>query len=230
LIEPPAVLAVNPLKPAAIPASNMIAVLPPPPIQTNLFRPLNTGLAPQSSPVPVRDAGFDHLANLVVSKEASSAASITRTGFDQAPNAEPAVPSGMVQTGRFSSQREATALVMQGSTAKTAFDRQPARAPAPEKMIATALARREAVEILDRPKPRYTGEALKAKIEGTVFIEVTFTAGGQIQVLRVIKGLRYGLDQTAVEAAQQIRFTPATLNGAPVDQTAIVQVLFQISE
>src|SRR5205814_9625501 len=106
--------------------------------------------APQSAPVPVRDAGFGHKANLLVSKEASSAASITRTGFDQAPNAQPAVPSGMVQTGRFSSEREAAALVIQGSTAKTSFDRQPASASAPEKMIATTIARRKAAEILDK--------------------------------------------------------------------------------
>jgi periplasmic protein TonB len=251
VIEPPPVLAANPPRPAAIAAPKIAAAPPPPPVQTNLFRQLNAELVPQSSPVPVREAGFDHKANLVVPPGSPSAAVITRTGFDQPGNASSAVQTGSVQTGRFSSGHEAgiaaagtgsvkrtgafdlasaAAPVIQGSAARTSFDRPPASASASEKTVAAAILPRKSVEILDKPKPRYTDEARKAKIEGTVFLEVTFTAGGQIQVHRVVKGLAYGLDQTAIEAAQQIRFKPATLNGAPVDQTAIVQVLFQISE
>lgn len=230
IIEAPPVLAVNAPKPAAIPAPKLVATVPPPPpVQTNVFRQLNAELTPQSAPVTVREAGFDHKPNLVVPAGAPSNAIVTRTGFDQTGTAQPVAQAGVVQTGRFSSGRETGTPAIQGATARTSFDRPVVSASAPERAVAAAPPPRKSVEILEKPKPRYTDDARKAKIEGTVFLEITFTASGQIKVHRVVKGLGYGLDQTAIEAAQQIRFKPATLNGAPVDQTAIVQVLFQIS-
>jgi hypothetical protein len=42
----------------------------------------------------------------------------------------------------------------------------------------------------------------------------------------VVRGLGYGLNEAAVQAAQQINFRPAMRNGQPVDSTAIVFVVF----
>ena len=92
------------------------------------------------------------------------------------------------------------------------------------------MPRRQPVEILDKPKPKYTETARKAKIEGAVYLEVIFGADGKVKVLRVIRGLGYGLDESAIEAAGQIRFTAARLDGTAVDQTATVQVDFQMSQ
>ncbi len=45
------------------------------------------------------------------------------------------------------------------------------------------------VEILFKPKPDYTDEARKLKIEGEVLLRILFTAGGEVRVLDVIRTL-----------------------------------------
>ena len=85
------------------------------------------------------------------------------------------------------------------------------------------------VEITFKPKPAYTPEAREKKIEGEVQLEVLFSSGGQIQVLRLVRGLGYGLDENAREAASRIRFHPGTKNGSPVDTTGTVHIVFELS-
>ena len=85
------------------------------------------------------------------------------------------------------------------------------------------------VEILSKPKPAYTAQARELKIEGQVALEVTFTANGAVRVLRVLKGLGHGLDEAAEQAASSIRFKPATRDGAAVDSTNRVYIVFQLS-
>jgi TonB family protein len=86
------------------------------------------------------------------------------------------------------------------------------------------------VEITYKPRPAYTDEAKNLKIEGNVKIAVTFTASGQVQVERVVKGLGHGLDESAMAAARQIRFKPAkTADGQPVDSQAVVEILFELA-
>jgi len=85
------------------------------------------------------------------------------------------------------------------------------------------------VEILSKPKPEFTGEARAKNIEGEVLLEVQFKALGEVKVLRVVRGLGHGLDETAVAAAQGIRFRPAACDGAAVDSTALVHIVFQLA-
>jgi TonB family protein len=85
------------------------------------------------------------------------------------------------------------------------------------------------VEILQKPKPDYTEEARKAKIEGEVLLRVQFTASGELQVVDVVRGLGYGLNENAIRAAKQIRFKPAERDGRPIDSTAIVHIVFQLA-
>ena len=86
-----------------------------------------------------------------------------------------------------------------------------------------------AVEITFKPNPLYTDEARKLKLEGEVLLEVMFGANGQLQVIRVVRGLGHGLDEAAIAAANKIRFKPATRTGQPIDSTAIVHVVFQLA-
>jgi TonB family protein len=83
-------------------------------------------------------------------------------------------------------------------------------------------------EILSKPRPHYTEEALKAKIEGEVSLEVLFRANGRAQVLRVLQGLGHGLDEQAVQAAEQIKFKPAEHDGSAVDSTFVVYIIFEL--
>ena len=87
---------------------------------------------------------------------------------------------------------------------------------------------REPVRIISKPTPIYTHEARDQKIEGDVVVDVIFTAGGRIVVVRIIRTLGYGLDETAVRAVSQIVFRPATENGRAVDFEARAWVEFRL--
>jgi TonB family protein len=85
------------------------------------------------------------------------------------------------------------------------------------------------VEVTWKPKPVYTEEARRAGIEGEVVLEVLFGARGEVQILRVVRGLGHGLDEAAIEVAQKVRFKPALADGQPVDRKGVLYVLFQVS-
>ena len=85
------------------------------------------------------------------------------------------------------------------------------------------------VEIVSKPTPEYTDEARSARIEGTVSLELEFTAAGDVRVLRVVRGLGHGLDEAAQRAALRIRFKPAQSDGRPVDSRATVHITFRLS-
>jgi TonB family protein len=85
------------------------------------------------------------------------------------------------------------------------------------------------VEVLSKPRPDYTDEARKLRIEGEVLVRVMFSSSGQARVIEVLKGLGYGLDENAIRAAEQIRFKPAQRSGQSVDSTAIVHIIFQLA-
>jgi TonB family protein len=86
------------------------------------------------------------------------------------------------------------------------------------------------LEIVFKPRPVYTEEARKLRIEGEVLLEVMFTASGELHVQRVLKGLGHGLDEAAQRAAGQIRFHPARRNGQPYDSVALVHINFELAE
>lgn len=104
------------------------------------------------------------------------------------------------------------------------------RAAGPQvKQTAAPVERYKAMELLFVPKPQYTDEARTKKVEGDVVIQVTFTATGEVKVVRVVQGLGYGLDEAAEAAARQIRFRPAERNGQSVDTTANVRMKCQLA-
>ena len=84
-------------------------------------------------------------------------------------------------------------------------------------------------EILSKPSPIYTEEARTKKIEGEVLLEVVLEASGKLRVLKVVRGLGHGLDDSAVHAAEQIHFKPALKDGQPSDSTAVVHIIFQLA-
>ncbi|HYN15237.1 MAG TPA: TonB family protein, partial [Terriglobales bacterium] len=104
--------------------------------------------------------------------------------------------------------------------------------PAPEaqpKKVAAKEPLTTPVEILAKPKPNYTEEGRKLKIEGEVRLEVQFTATGEVHVIRILQGLGHGLDEQAMRAAEQIKFKPAQREGKPVDSSATLHIIFQLA-
>ena len=84
-------------------------------------------------------------------------------------------------------------------------------------------------EVISKPTPAYTPEARNLRIEGEVVLEVVFEASGKLRILRVVRSLGHGLDESAVHAAEQIRFKPARRDGQPSDYTALVHIVFQLA-
>ena len=95
--------------------------------------------------------------------------------------------------------------------------------------LVAALPITRVVEILSKPRPAYTEEARGQRIEGEVLFEILFTAAGEVRVLRTVRGLGHGLDESAIAAAEAIRFRPAERAGVATDSTAIVHIVFQLA-
>jgi TonB family protein len=85
------------------------------------------------------------------------------------------------------------------------------------------------VEILFKPRPEYTDEARKLRIEGEVLLRVLFASTGELRVLEVLRGLGHGLNENAIKAAEQMRFKPAQRANQPADSTAVVHIVFQLA-
>jgi TonB family protein len=84
-------------------------------------------------------------------------------------------------------------------------------------------------EITYKPRPVYTDEGRQLKIEGEVLLDVVFAADGQIRIVRVVRGLGHGLDESAVRAAEKIQFKPALRDGQPADFEAVLHIVFQLA-
>lgn len=85
-------------------------------------------------------------------------------------------------------------------------------------------------QIITSSHPSYTPEARTGRIEGIVTLEVAVDVEANIQVLRVVKGLGYGLDEEAIAAVQSWRFAPASRNGVPVSAITQVDVEFNLAD
>ncbi|HEV8368692.1 MAG TPA: TonB family protein [Pyrinomonadaceae bacterium] len=70
--------------------------------------------------------------------------------------------------------------------------------------------------LLAKPEPQYTEEARRNQITGTVMLRVVFSAFGQVEQIRAMQSLPFGLTERAIAAARQIKFVPATKGGRPV--------------
>lgn len=115
-----------------------------------------------------------------------------------------------------------------GTVQSTGFADQSVVTDAPKKKAA-ADSGSGTVDILDKPRPEYTAEGRSLRLEGDVVIDVVFLANGSVQVNHVVSGLGHGLDESAVRAAQQIKFKPAKQDGQPVDFPARVRIEFRLA-
>ena len=76
--------------------------------------------------------------------------------------------------------------------------------------------------------PEYTEEARQRRIEGTVRVQAAFDILGNFRIVRIVKGLGYGLDENALITLSRWRFTPAYKNGARVAVIAEVDIPFKL--
>jgi TonB family protein len=156
---------------------------------------------------------------------------VIETGFNQSKAATPTHQSLVVRDGGFgtSSNPDRPAVQERPAPQPASFGDARVIEPARRAGVAQRAPAVVAVEVLSKPTPIYTDEARRLKIEGEVVLEVEFCASGAVRILRVVRGLGYGLDESALVAAQRIQFKPATSEGRPVDYRATVQIVFRLA-
>jgi TonB family protein len=82
--------------------------------------------------------------------------------------------------------------------------------------------------LLREVKPDYTEDARKRNVEGEVILEIVVRQDGSVGDIKLIDGLAYGLNERAIAAVRQWRFSPAQRRGAPVDVVVEVAVEFRL--
>jgi TonB family protein len=83
-------------------------------------------------------------------------------------------------------------------------------------------------QVISRPEPLYTEEARRNQITGTVTLRLVLNANGAVTNITAISRLPDGLTERAIEAARQIKFSPAEKDGRKVSQYATIQYNFNI--
>ena len=84
--------------------------------------------------------------------------------------------------------------------------------------------------LLSKVEPNYTEKARKAGLEGVVMLSIEIWEDGRPHNIRVMRGLGLGLDEEAVEAVRQWRFSPGKKDGKPVKVQAQIEVSFRLLE
>jgi periplasmic protein TonB len=63
---------------------------------------------------------------------------------------------------------------------------------------------------------KYTEEAKRAAIEGTVILDLIVSETGRVRDIRVVSGLGHGLTEAAIAALKECHFSPGEKDGQPV--------------
>lgn len=82
--------------------------------------------------------------------------------------------------------------------------------------------------LLTQVTPRYTADAMRQRIQGIVALEVVISREGIPIAIRVTRSLDSGLDQEAVAAARQWRFSPGRVGNTPVDVLVTILMDFNV--
>lgn len=82
-------------------------------------------------------------------------------------------------------------------------------------------------QVLTRVEAEYTPEAAAARVAGMVIVRVEIDESGMLTGAKVLKGLPFGLDRSALDAVRSWTFSPAVdRNGLPVRATRNVVMRF----
>jgi TonB family protein len=171
------------------------------------------------------DAGFG---SGVAAGHTRPAARVADAGFGTGTASAPAPRGGRgLADGGFDAGRtDARESVLPAQVKTTDFDTRAQQAAAQAPRQATTDV---PLQIMSKPTPTYTDEARALEIEGEVLLDVEFTATGEIRVLKIVRGLGHGLDESATRAVQGMRFKPAQRNGQPIDIRTTVNIVFRLA-
>jgi protein TonB len=85
-------------------------------------------------------------------------------------------------------------------------------------------------ELIKEVKPTYTGEAMRAKIQGMVTMEAVVMPDGSVGQVKITRSLddRFGLDQEAINTVRKWRFKPGMRLGVPVPVLVEIEMQFTL--
>src|SRR5215467_12924868 len=83
-------------------------------------------------------------------------------------------------------------------------------------------------QLIDDVKPRYTSDAMRAGIVGSVCLEAVVDVNGHVAAVHIVRSLDVlnGLDEEAARALEKWRFTPGLKDGEAVPVLISVQHTF----
>ena len=100
---------------------------------------------------------------------------------------------------------------------------EPPRPAAPVRVADLPVSPRKVVDV----RPVYPEMARIARVEGTVIMEAVLDTNGRVTQLRVLKTVPM-LEQAAVDAVRQWRYTPSLYGGHPVSVLLTITVRFAL--
>jgi protein TonB len=103
----------------------------------------------------------------------------------------------------------------------------PPPAPAPVAQPVRIGGALQAPALLKRVAPVYPDIAVVAKVTGVVILEATVSADGTVESVRVLRSVKM-LDEAAVEAVKQWKYSPLVLNDIPTPFVLTVTLSFSI--
>jgi protein TonB len=86
----------------------------------------------------------------------------------------------------------------------------------------------EPPRLLREVKAQYTEDARTRGVTGDVVLEIVIRSDGSVGDVKVLRGLGFGLDDRAVAAVRNWKFSPARRLGTPVDVIVEVEVEFSL--
>jgi protein TonB len=84
--------------------------------------------------------------------------------------------------------------------------------------------------VIKEVKPSYTGEAMRARIQGLVTMEAVVMPDGSVGNVQITKSLdsSFGLDKEAIKTVKQWRFEPGRRLGQPVPVLIVIEMTFTL--
>ena len=86
-----------------------------------------------------------------------------------------------------------------------------------------------APRIVKSARPNYPPEAMRAKVQGRVKMEMVVQADGTVGEVRIVSSLdrKFGVDEAAVKAVKEMRFAPAMKDGVAVPVLLSTEMAFE---
>ncbi|HEY7413416.1 MAG TPA: energy transducer TonB [Vicinamibacteria bacterium] len=100
--------------------------------------------------------------------------------------------------------------------------------PAPKGPVRVGGQIREPQKTRNVP-PQYPSVAREARVQGVVVLEATISPSGEVTGVKVLKGIPL-LNDAAVNAVREWRYSPTLLNGVPVPVIMTVTVNFRLDQ